>query len=186
MSLQILFSGASTKDGVQTNSDKCLGGFISCSPAPNNAINELFSDISLLGQMKNSVEVKAFFIKNIGAKKINLKFFFQREQTNATDYSFFEVCFVNPLNENQIEVIPSIRSSPQNGTFYDEMSIGNIGSAIILGDFNPNQTLGMWLRRTIVYNERIAKFTTPDILKTFQETEFIVKSEKISLVFDWD
>ena len=176
MSLQFLYSGVQSPNTFQYNSDKSLGGYISSSPVTNNTLNELFSDISLLGEQNQYIEVKGIFLKNIGTVKTNLRCWFVTPQNNK---ALFEIAAVIPVNSNQIEVVQTFRTNPQIGTFFNP-DVNN--KALLSSSLAANDTLGLWLRRTIQPKQTM----TLEQLETYQANQFLVKTEQFDLIFSWD
>lgn len=134
-----------SQDNSQTDVNKSLGGYVSSSPVPNNALNVLFDLISSYTLEKKQSETIAIALINqfdYPVKDVELKIV-----TNDSNEAVFKVAAVSVGADYQMEQIANRYQEPLNAEFFDasfyrasvelEVKIPAVeGEEIILYPFN--------------------------------------------------
>ena len=187
MDLTLLYTGADKFYDVQRNIDKSIGGFVSNSVLANNAIGNLFSDISYFGIQENSVETKAIAIENTkGSDITNLNFYYDFEGiTPDKSLCKFEFAFVTLLDGEykRMEKIGNFRSSPAYAEFITPDPIGVANKSLVMPTFTDGTRIGMWIRRTVNVYESMQEMTCEELETYLNE---IKRRSEVKLYFEFD
>jgi hypothetical protein len=172
----LIYSGASAANQSQPDPEKSLGGFISNSQIPSGILNSIFSDISQLALENDTVDTKAFFIKNTtGAIVNNIQFAIIYPQNTRNTVLKYEVAFVSPNSASKIETIINSKATPYLGTFTEPYDDGVTNNQVNIGNLADGASIGVWIRRTILkqnptFDQVKALFdnpsSQPDVLNT--------------------
>ncbi len=176
--MEFRYTGADTANAIQNSIQQSLGGLVASSLVPNDVLNNLFSDISKLGEEKGSSETIGLSLFNTtGATVTAVELFYDYP---ATVRSIIEINSVTLLNNNKMEKIPNNQARPLTGTFVEADGVGN--KVLLSASLDDGDGLGIWFRRTI---------DTPDPLDAIEckdwEAYFdtLVKVEDIALTLLW-
>lgn len=154
--MRLFFTGASKGDEPQPSPSLSLGGYVSSSPLPNGAINNLFGSISQYGKELKSKEVRAIVLKNETLAITNPTLFYDNvSEEPITNYRFAFVTLAEDECGWYMERISQGDSLPINATFIDPRTESN---AVSLGAIPVGGYMGIWVERT--YN--VAGINTAD------------------------
>lgn len=106
-----------SQDNSQTDVNKSLGGYVSSSPVPNNALNVLFDLISSYTLEKKQSETIAIALINqfdYPVQDVELKIV-----TNDSNEAVFKVAAVSVGADYQMEQIANRYQEPLNAEFFD-------------------------------------------------------------------
>ena len=144
--MQLFYTGADFFQASQINIDKSLGGFLSSTVIPNDLVNNLFSDISRLGQERGYTETKGIVLKNTTSSNVSMIELYQTYPTNCLVK--LEWAAVTLVGGQQMEKIGSMRSTPYIGTFYEPNGIAN--RIMLSSSLSVGSAIGLWVRRKII------------------------------------
>jgi len=106
-----------SQDNSQTDVNKSLGGYVSSSPVPNNALNVLFDLLSaytLEKRQKETIAIGLINQFNYPVKDVELKIV-----TNDSNEAIFKVAAVSVGADYQMEQIANRYQEPLNAEFFD-------------------------------------------------------------------
>jgi len=182
--LEIYHTGATEALKIQTSIDLSLGGFISTSLVPNDLLNNIFSEISMLGRQERTPVIRVIAIKNVsGSTLVNFKVHFDDIPTTDLLSKFtlgWGVFTLDACNDLITEKIPNDRGIPHTVTLTEAIAIG---SAVTFGSLDNGLYAPLFVRREILASA-IVPFTTDDLIA--QETTPLPLEENLSLKFIWD
>jgi len=144
--MKFYYTGGKVLNDWQPDAEKSLGNFISENEIGNGSLSNIFSDISLLGQSRELVEIKAIALKNtllVPVTNVYLYFTYPVIDKNAKLEVGKEV-FVS----GKIGTIPNSRSLPYGVTFSESSAIGT--KILLASSLAVGEAIGVWLRRTIL------------------------------------
>jgi hypothetical protein len=176
--IYLYYTGAKENDGVQTEIQKSLGGYISSSIIPNASLNSLFRDLSEFSKIKNSSEVICVAIKNTLLTPLeNFTFYI-----NGLDASIdVKAAFVVPTTDScGNKVFESIKTQEQLPYYAEFENVDGEDNAINIGQFPANSFLGLFLQKIITPE---SEQCTAVNFSTITEQE---KTQSLDLVFSWD
>lgn len=176
--MEFRYTGADTANAIQNSIQESLGGFIASSLVPNNVLNNLFSDISKLGQERGYIETIALILKNTTGATVTTVELFYDYPTN--ELVTLEINPVTLINNESMERIPNFRATPLTGTFVEADGVGN--KVLLATSLDDDEGIGIWFRRTI---------NTPDLLDAIDCEDLeaflaaLVKVEDITMTVLW-
>jgi len=147
--MRLFFTGAKVFLGVQINPTLSLGGLISSSPVPNDAINAVFGSISEYQASNGLKEVRALVLKNeTGADVNNIKIWY--ENNSAESISNFKMGLVtvgvDACGDVFLEKIQNAQTSPIYASLTDNRNEPN---SIIIPTLLQDEYIGLWIERSI-------------------------------------
>jgi hypothetical protein len=123
--IKLYYTGASTPDIPQTDSQKSLGGHISSTVVPNGKLNELFSEVSMAYSSLGKEEYICLAVKNDSQQSL-LDLKITSILSNNVGYpdfaSEYEIGFSIPNSKGEIEKIPNKESAPYYTEFFKSVS----------------------------------------------------------------
>jgi hypothetical protein len=144
--MKLFYTGAKTNNEWQLDPEKSLGGYISECEVPNSLLENVFSDISLLGQQNESIETKAIALKNTTSAAVtNIYLYFTYPLTDKNaKLEIGKEAFV----DNKIGTIQNSRALPYGITFFQPSRVGT--KILLASSLAVGEAIGIWLRRTIL------------------------------------
>lgn len=150
--MRLFFTGAKEYLGPQANPRLSLGGLISSSPIPNDAINGLFGSISDLQGAEGSRETRGLVLLNeTGGTVSGATLWYVNNSSSPISNLRMAIVSVgiDACNDQFIEKITSSAASPLNASFEDNSGQAN---AIALPDIDDGEYLGIWIERSVNKN----------------------------------
>ena len=178
--MQIFYTNTKQPNSVQIKSNESLGGYCSTSLVPSGENGVLFSEISMSDIEKDIKQYVGLMLKNEEENTATgLSIYINKEVNSLCKY---RIGFSVPNNEGMIEVIPSSKSKP----YYVEFNTADGESdAITLPDMEKDQSLGLWVERSIDQeSESIKNRNEPDYLYEHRN-DTQPTNEKISIIVKW-
>ena len=128
--------------GSNTDPDAALGGAISTAQASSN----LFDDIGTAEAAAGDVEYRAYYVKNpnVTDTAYAVKVWIAADSI-ATSTSL-QIALADEGVANTIETIANESTAPSGPTFDDAEDLAN---ALTLGDLEPGEAHGVWIKRTV-------------------------------------
>lgn len=146
----IFYTGAVQNGAVQDNPAKSLGGWISSSPVPNGAMNNLFGDLTYADLDKDKKPIRVIAFQNItGAVIPKLRIWVEHEADAYATYKIgLSISTVEPTcNLNYFEQLATQYSIPYYTTLKD--CEGEL-NAIEIENIPAGQYLGLFIQRNVI------------------------------------
>jgi hypothetical protein len=118
----------------------------------NDEFDNIFGEISSYTVAKNDQsQYIALILKNEGANKTNINFWFVRQEDCYSKLFVSAVDLVEDANGKMyMENVSTIHSSPIYATFYECESEE---TAVNLGDLLAGEAIGLWIKREILVDK---------------------------------
>ena len=148
--MRFYYTGLNKGGAVQANPNLSLGGYVSTSPLPNGAINNLFGGISEYGKENQVRQVRAIALKNeLGVVANPIIWYDNNSAEPITNYRFAFVAMSTDECGTFMEKIGQGDALPINATFIDPHSESN---KVALPAMPIDGYIGVWIERT--YNKK--------------------------------
>jgi hypothetical protein len=150
--MKLFYTGATIAQGVQNDPFQSLGGFASSSPVPNNALNNLFSDLSYTGAMQKKQVTRGLILQNtLGFDCTDVLFGYQYPAFVGATFKLL-TAIVTVNSSQSIERIPNSDGTPIYATFTEANIVpaDSVNNSIDLGPIANNAMLGVWLQLNIL------------------------------------
>lgn len=186
--MKIYYTTSAGYDFPQTKVSLSLGGFKSSNEVLNDDFSNLFDEISVQTLRTNRDQYIGLILQNDSNEIArNVKCWFVHPEDAICNLQIAAVSTsIDPNSGNcKMERVGSLNSKPFVGIFYDATPL----EAAELGDLEPQQELGLWIKRSLnlekakqQYNEVAQRDATTQTRwkKIEKQTE-----EKIDFVIDW-
>lgn len=179
--LEIYYTGATKFLANQLDPNQSIGGLISNSIAPNDFLNNLFTNV-----VNNGVETKAIVIKNItGATITAFTAYFDSptdESGTPLNLGSYEIGWQVPTADDcsnlSVEKLVNSASSPHAITL---VSADGSQNPISFPDIDDDQYLGIFIKRTVVQSPK----TNDELIDIFNEITEVLTLETVKVVFSW-
>lgn len=181
MSLSIYYTGATQHQGKQEIPSSSLGGFISSSLIPNDALNNLFSEISTLALEKKIRQTRVIAIKNISNSTLTgLKVYLVHDEVTYTSYKVgFQIPDIDMCDDICSEKLSKGDSIPQRVILVEAEGNPN---ALALPDLGTQEYLFIFISRSITQD--VPSYTSDELID--QQEEPLEQTETTQLSFAWD
>src|SRR5579872_2493539 len=150
--MQLFYTGASTYQAIQNDPYQSLGGYISSSPVLNNALNNIFGDVSGRAVQKKQIETRGLILRNtLGVDCTDVVIGYELPSQNSPNI-LLEIAFVSlsGVTPMSMEKINNREGSPIFATFENANIIApNVDNSIDIGSLANDAVIGIWLRLTI-------------------------------------
>lgn len=160
--MRFYYTNAQQYLAQQKNPARSLGGFLSASVVPNNALENLFGEISIRGRQRGGVEYRCLALKNETPALISGARLYLTQPVAAGVQGDLNVAVTLPGVDNcgrvQYELIENGRTEP----YYADFTRPDPATAILLPDLAPGATLAVWVRRIV------KPFIEPDLPLDFK------------------
>jgi hypothetical protein len=148
--MKLYYTSSTSQDAIQADPRLSLGGYKSASPLPNNAFDNLFSEITqfMLSKLPED-EFIALVLKNeTGVEVDNLWLWFEYGNTPYSKYLVAAVDMTADVNGIlQMEHVPNRNSKPLYADFYEAPGQVN---AVEIGTVAIDGMVGIWIQRSLV------------------------------------
>ena len=148
--MKLYYTSITGESQIQNNPQLSLGGYKAASPLPNDAFDNMFSEISqfMLSKIPED-EFIALVLKNeTGAEADNLWLWFSYPDGCYSKYLVAAVDMTVDANGVlQMEHVPNRTSKPLYADFYEANGQAN---AVEIGTVPINGMVGIWIQRTLV------------------------------------
>ena len=141
-------AGTEEEGYSRQDADRSLGGFRSSTPVPNDALNNLFGDLSKYTETKAKNEYIGLILKNEtggDVTDINLWFTFPTDSYTTMQVSAVDLN-VDSESRNYMENVPDYNAAPYYSTFSE--ADGEVNK-VSLGDLVSGAEVGIWFKRII-------------------------------------
>jgi hypothetical protein len=149
--MRLYYSGAKTKNGVQKDILKSVGGYLSCNSVPNDFMNNLFHDVSRNMTNKGDRDVIGIFLINQDLQ--------QRDVTDVEvwfegdDAGQMEIAAVAVQDGCKMEKLENSKALPYFAEFHAPN--GQANSVILTASLPYGSIIGLWFKRTVDKNSSI-------------------------------
>lgn len=144
--MKFFYTGSNLKDGWQTDPLKSLGNYVSQNEIPNGLLNNLFSDISLLGERKGYSETKGIVLKNKTGNLVTNVYLFHTYP--VSDCKVKLEWGIAPLIDGKMDSLASMRALPYGITFAEPKDVGR--RILLASSLAADEMIGLWVKRTII------------------------------------
>jgi hypothetical protein len=197
--MKFYYTTSAGENQVQKNKTVSLGGYKSASSVPNNFLNNLFGDISLLGIQRNQDQyIGLVLVNETGADVTDINLWFEYPVDNETDLNNIsdtklEVAAVS-MSKDAIEVdimehIDNMYAAPYNAEFFEADGETN---KVLLGDLDQSAKLGIWFKRSLLIDKIKESYSTrviKDPTKASDDNQYIEQTlpteDNIKIVLEW-
>jgi hypothetical protein len=148
--MKLYYTSITGESQIQSDPRLSLGGYKSASPLPNNAFDNLFSEITQFMLSKTPEdEFIALVLKNeTGVEVDNLWLWFEYPDGSYSKYLVAAVDMTADANGVlQMEHIPNRNSKPLYADFYEASGQVN---AVEIGTVAIDGMVGIWIQRSLV------------------------------------
>lgn len=154
--MQLYYTGATVPNQQQPSPELSLGGFVSSSPIGNADVNNLFPTITRTAILNSKKTIRMLALRNITGRAITeLKIW-----TKSEKYSNVKMAVVSAaLDEKQNPVFEKVANSTSIPFQATLDSCEGEENAIVVGDMEANETIGLWIQRELDQT----KFTAADV-----------------------
>jgi hypothetical protein len=128
--------------GSNTDPDAALGGAISTAQASSN----LFDDIGTAEAAAGDVEYRAYYVKNTNVTDTAYAVKVWIAADSIATSTSLQIALADEGVANTIETIANESTAPSGPTFDDAEDLAN---ALTLGDLEPGEAHGVWIKRTV-------------------------------------
>jgi hypothetical protein len=190
--MKLYYTTPTAQDQIQTDPRLSLGGYKSASPVPNDAFDNLFTEISQFMLSKGNAETEyiGLILKNETAYNIQgLRFWFDYQ---ADPYSQLQVAAVNLTSDTngvlKMEHVPTRNSKPLYADFYPANGVDN---AVEIGDLEVGEMMGLWFCRSLVDNLAATVQADSKLYETDPSNTNLVRPivpvnfDSMTIHFDW-
>lgn len=183
--LKFYYTGAGEHLGSETSPQQSLGGYISSKLVPNDALNVLFGEITLLTLQRNNRLIRGVAIKNEGneiAEDVEIWFQYPNEDRHTKFKIAAQVPVSDSCGDPILEKVPNQNAKPYNLTFYE--ADGEINK-VNVGDIQPDEYLGIFLQREFLSSA--VKFPDCEVLdQQYTNDEDLPKEETVTMVIKYN
>jgi hypothetical protein len=176
--MKLYYTGSANLNGFQKNPDKSLGGFMSENIIPNNSLQNIFSDISILAQRKGYIETKGIILKNTSTSDLTNVYLYHTYPTNCLVKLEWSLATVS---SGEMESINDTKDSPYEASFSEPKDVAS--KILLASSLLKDGLIGLWVRRTILLPVPIDAISNTDLDAYLANLE---KEENIVLNFVWD
>lgn len=164
-SIQLLFSGASSLNAEQIDTNISIGGYISSSVVPKSLVNGIFPELSVYDLANFTPDTFAVFLKNNGTEDIPSISLLQVYDDNICR---FEWAVVAPSEGGFIESLGSKKETPYYAEFFEP----DVATELLSATLEPGKSIGLWIRRTLIEVEDSCTYLEFDSKKENLEVTF--------------
>jgi hypothetical protein len=150
--MKFFYTGATVAQAAQNDPFQSLGGFASSSPVPNNALNNIFSDLSYTEVQQKKQVTRGLILQNtLGFDCTDVTIGYQYPTFVGATYQLL-IAIVTVNGASAIERIPNSDGSPIMATFVeaDIVPANSINNSIDLGPMANNAMFGVWLQLNVL------------------------------------
>lgn len=186
--MKLYFTTSGEADTVQSKPTLSLGGYKSSSPVPNNILDNLFGELSLLTIKENRDEyIGLIAVNESGAEITGCNIYFVHPEDS---YSEYKIAAILPATDgdgnNYIESIPSRYSKP----LYSDCVSADIDNKYSIGTIANGSAVGIWIKRELLVD--FIQTDSNDIYETDPDNirRYIAKNpstqDSIQIIIEWD
>lgn len=146
MSLQLLYSGAIQNNTPQPESFKSLGGYVSSTPLPNGAVDQLFAPIGR-NDVKNVVgQSRLIVLKNISEDSVLLS----KVWSTIGTYSTLKLAVVTPSMQGGVPVFEKLELDTSVPFVTLSSHEAEVNALLCNATIASGACVGVWLRRELI------------------------------------
>ena len=189
--MKLYYTSITAENAVQTDPRLSLGGYKALSPLPNDAFDNLFSEITQFMLSKTPEdEFIALVLKNeTGAEVNNLWLWFSYPDGCFSKYLIAAVDMTADANGVlQMEHVPNRNSKPLYADFYEASGQVN---AVEIGTVAIDGMVGIWIQRSLIDGLTDSIQAENNLYKTDPNNADLVvpivpdKQDAISIHMEW-
>lgn len=182
--MKFYYTGSTTYNGIQKNSNLSIGGFLSSSEVQNDLVNNIFGDISELSKQNLSRQTVLIALKNNHneiVQSVILKF-------NVSDWSIltseFNIAFVASKIDNCGNIYFDSIDNQEALPYLDFEVISSTNNEFSLGDLDRDAVIGIWLVRKIK-KSGVAPLSCDTIYNNYLNSIEESSTENFSISLEW-
>ena len=180
----------------QRKKEVSLGGYKSSTLVPNNYLNNIFGDISLLTIQRNQeMYIALVLVNETGGDITNLNAWFvyptDDENNNISDTKIEIAAVLMSQDDEGVDIMENVEnmySAPYSANFFEADSEDN--KVTLISSFTNGDKIGIWLKRSLLidkiksdYNSMVVK--DQDNSDIYKEVS-LPTEDNIGLVLEWD
>lgn len=176
--IKLYYTTVKGVDEINIRPDLSLGGYRSSTVVPNSVVNNLFSDISIYGAIREQDEFIGVIAKNESANDIeNVKFWFDFPENCQKN---IKIAAVDLDSTGWMEHIEHPYQTPYYSDFYEANGEEN---AVDLGNILAGETIGLWFKLSVIKSMVELPYSDANLEATGNVKE---SNEDVNFIFEWD